>query len=70
MVGTSALMQALYRLLVKVAPKTAPGPHHWRKWDREGTIARAVHDNSPWKDPPFAPFDCGALSTNIIESEL
>jgi len=33
-------------------------------------LARLVHDLSPRRDQPFLVVDCGALSANLIESEL
>ncbi|HEV2233617.1 MAG TPA: sigma-54 dependent transcriptional regulator, partial [Terriglobia bacterium] len=33
-------------------------------------VARAIHAQSPWKDKPFVPVDCGALTPTLIESEL
>ncbi len=70
MIGTSPPMQALFRLLMKVAPKRHPVLITGESGTGKELIARAVHGNSPWKDLPFVPVDCGALSANIIESEL
>lgn len=33
-------------------------------------VARAIHQNSPRKDGPFIPVDCGALPEGLVESEL
>ena len=33
-------------------------------------LARAVHTNSPQKNGPFVPVNCGALPDSLIESEL
>ena len=33
-------------------------------------VARAIHAQSPLKDKPFIPIDCGALSPYLVESEL
>ena len=33
-------------------------------------LARAVHDNSPQRNGPFIPVNCGALPNTLIESEL
>jgi len=33
-------------------------------------LARAVHNNSPQKNGPFIPVNCGALPNTLIESEL
>jgi two-component system response regulator HydG len=33
-------------------------------------LARLIHENSPRRDEPFLTVDCGALSANLIESEI
>ena len=33
-------------------------------------VARALHDQSPWRDGPFVAVNCGAISPGLIESEL
>ena len=33
-------------------------------------LAKAVHNNSPKKNGPFVPVNCGALPDTLIESEL
>jgi transcriptional regulator with PAS, ATPase and Fis domain len=33
-------------------------------------IARAIHSNSPRRDKPFIPVNCGALPDNLLESEM
>jgi DNA-binding NtrC family response regulator len=33
-------------------------------------VARAIHAESPRKDAPFVPIDCGAIPENLFESEL
>jgi hypothetical protein len=32
--------------------------------------ARAIHAEGPWRDRPFVPVDCGALTPTLIESQL
>ena len=33
-------------------------------------FAQSIHNNSPRKDKPFIPVNCGALPVNLVESEL
>ena len=33
-------------------------------------LAKAVHNNSPYKNGPFVPVNCGALPDTLIESEI
>jgi two-component system response regulator HydG len=70
MVGSSPSMQALYRLLLKFAPKRYPVLITGESGTGKELVARAIHRYSPWRDKPFVPVDCGALSSQLIESEL
>jgi two-component system response regulator AtoC len=33
-------------------------------------VARALHDQSPWREGPFVAVNCGAIPSGLIESEL
>ncbi len=70
MVGTSAPMQELYRFLLKVAPKRYPVLIAGESGTGKELVARAIHAYGPWRDCPFVPVDCGALTPTLIESEL
>jgi two-component system response regulator HydG len=70
MVGTSAPMQELYRFLLKVAPKRYPVLIAGESGTGKELVARAIHAHGPWRDRPFVPVDCGALTPTLIESEL
>jgi len=70
MVGSSAKMQDLYRFLLKVAPKRHPVLIMGESGTGKELVARAIHAYGPWRDKPFVPVDCGALTPTLIESEL
>jgi two-component system response regulator HydG len=70
LVGTSAKMQKVYRLILKVAPRRHPVLIVGESGTGKELVARAIHTYSPWKDKAFVPIDCGALSPTLIESEL
>lgn len=70
LVGTSSKMQAVYRLILKVAPKRHPALILGESGTGKELAARAVHVYGPWRDQPFVPVDCGALTPTLIESEL
>jgi len=36
----------------------------------KGLAARTVHEGSRWKDGPFLPINCGAITEGLVESEL
>lgn len=67
---TSPPMQQIEKLILKVAKTNSTvlitGPSGTGK----GITARSVHRNSPRKNGPFIPVNCGAIPENLIESEL
>jgi len=63
-------MQNIFRLILRAAPKRQPVFIQGESGTGKELVARAIHSNSPWKDKPFVPVDCGALTPTLIESEL
>jgi two-component system response regulator HydG len=70
MVGDSPPMQELYRLVLKAAVKRHPVLILGESGTGKELVARAIHEQAPWKAEPFVPVDCSALAENLIESEL
>ena len=70
LVGTSAGMQQVYRLLLKVAPRRHPVLITGESGTGKELAARAIHEHGPNRGEPFVPVDCAALSATLIESEL
>jgi two-component system response regulator HydG len=70
MVGASEPMQQLYRVLVKLAPKRHPVLITGESGTGKELVARALHTLGSSATSPFVPVDCGALSAQLIESEL
>jgi two-component system NtrC family response regulator len=70
LVGNSPGMEAVRRMIAKVAPTDSAV----LIWGETGTgkelVARALHDQSLRAEMPFVPINCGALPENLIESEL
>jgi DNA-binding NtrC family response regulator len=69
-IGTSAAMQSVFRLIVKCAPTNATVRIVGESGTGKELIARAIHYNSLRKDKPFVAVDCNAFSENLLESEL
>ncbi|HEV2501011.1 MAG TPA: sigma-54 dependent transcriptional regulator [Terriglobia bacterium] len=69
-VGTSSAMQQVYQMILKVSGKRHPVLVLGESGTGKELVARAVHTFGPMKDKPFVPVDCGALTPNLIESEL
>jgi DNA-binding NtrC family response regulator len=70
LIGASAKMQKVYEMILKVATKRHPVLVLGESGTGKELVARAIHTFGPWRDLPFVPVDCGALSSNLIESEL
>ena len=69
-IGTSAPMQRVFRLIASCAPTSSTVMLRGESGTGKELIARAIHFNSLRKDCPFVPVDCTSLSENLLESEL
>ena len=69
-IGRSAEMEKLYRILSKVAQSTHPVLILGESGTGKELVARAIHANGSHADKPFIPVDCGSLVPTLIESEL
>ena len=69
-VGASPRMQEVYRLIRKVAVTSSTVLIVGETGTGKELVARAIHALSPRKHERFFGVDCGALSVNLLESEL
>ncbi|MBL9039033.1 MAG: sigma 54-interacting transcriptional regulator, partial [Archangium sp.] len=69
-IGESAPMRALYKVIQKAAPTDATVLITGESGTGKERIARAVHANSRRRDQPFVKVDCAALPGSLIENEL
>ena len=70
MVGASPPMQSLYDKLARVAPTSATVLLLGDSGTGKELAARTLHDLSRRRKFPFLAINCGAISANLIESEL
>jgi transcriptional regulator with GAF, ATPase, and Fis domain len=69
-IGTSLAMRSIFGLLERIAPSDACVLLEGETGTGKDVLARAIHDRSTRKDHEFLVVDCGAISYNLIESEL
>jgi DNA-binding NtrC family response regulator len=70
LIGTSPLMQRVYRLVGNVASLNAVVLITGESGTGKELIARAIHNLSPRSNRPFVAVSCGAIPETLIESEL
>jgi len=70
LVGRSASMRAVYRLLEKAAQVDATVLLLGETGTGKELAARAIHYHSARRERRFVPVNCGALPSELIESEL
>lgn len=69
-IGSSEAMYEVYRLTQQVARSQASVLLLGETGTGKELIAHAIHDLSRRRDRPFVRVNCGALSENLLESEL
>jgi Nif-specific regulatory protein len=63
-------MQAVFRYVKRVAPTKATVLITGETGVGKERVAQAIHDSSPRRKGPFKIVNCGAISTELIQSEL
>ncbi|MFZ0132250.1 MAG: sigma 54-interacting transcriptional regulator [Desulfobacterales bacterium] len=69
-IGSSKSMRQVFALLDKVIANTTTVYIQGETGTGKELLAKAIHYNSPLKGQPFIAENCGALSENLLESEL
>lgn len=70
LVGESAAMQAVHRLIARIAPTESTVLILGETGTGKELAARTIYQQSLRADQPFVPVNCGALSESLAESEL
>jgi two-component system response regulator PilR (NtrC family) len=70
LVGESASMRKIERLIAKVAPTSSNVLISGDSGTGKELIARAIHEHSDRADEPFVPINCAAIPETLLESEL
>ena len=70
LVGRSAPIRELKRLIAKVARTNAPVWITGESGTGKELVARLIHENGPRASAPFVAVNCGAIPSELVESEL
>ena len=70
LLGSSAAMESLRALIARVARSQAPVHISGESGTGKELVARLIHESGPRKDAPFVPVSCGAIPSELMESEL
>jgi DNA-binding NtrC family response regulator len=70
LVGSSPAMLEVYKLVARVSESRSTVLLQGESGTGKELIARAIHGNSPRRDKPFVPVNCGALPDTLLESEM
>ena len=69
-IGSSEQIQNVLRLIERVADSDSTVLVTGESGTGKELIARAIHYNSPRATGPFVPINCGAIPSELLESEL
>jgi two-component system response regulator PilR (NtrC family) len=70
LLGDSEPMQKLRALIGRVARSQAPVHITGESGTGKELVARLIHESGPRMDEPFVPVSCGAIPSELMESEL
>ena len=70
LIGRSAAMQQLREMIARVARSQAPVHIFGESGTGKELVAQLIHDSGARREGPFVPVNCGAIPTELMESEL
>jgi two-component system, NtrC family, response regulator PilR len=70
LLGASAAMQDMRNMIGRVARSQAPVHIFGESGTGKELVAKLIHESGPRRDGPFVPVNCGAIPTELMESEL
>jgi two-component system, NtrC family, response regulator PilR len=70
LLGSSAAMQHMREMIARVARSQAPVHISGESGTGKELVAKLIHESGSRRDSPFVPVNCGAIPTELMESEL
>lgn len=70
LIGNSPVIQDLRQKIYKLSRSQAPVFIYGESGVGKELVAQLIHANGPRKDKPFIPVNCGAIPTELMESEF
>jgi two-component system response regulator PilR (NtrC family) len=70
LLGMSPAVQNLRDMIARVARSQAPVHVFGESGTGKELVAKLIHESGPRHDGPFVPVNCGAIPTELMESEL
>ncbi|MDH3690725.1 MAG: sigma-54 dependent transcriptional regulator [Gammaproteobacteria bacterium] len=70
LLGNSAPMEQIRAMITKLSRSQAPVYISGESGTGKELVARMIHDQSPRSSEPFVPVNCGAIPTELMESEF
>ena len=70
LLGQSKIMQQLRETIGKVSRSQAPVHIYGESGTGKELVAQLIHESGPRRDGPFVAVNCGAIPTELMESEL
>jgi two-component system response regulator PilR (NtrC family) len=70
LLGASVAMQHMREMIGRVARSQAPVHIFGESGTGKELVAKLIHESGPRRDGPFVPVNCGAIPTELMESEL
>lgn len=70
LLGTSSAMHNMREMIVRVARSQAPVHIFGESGTGKELVAKLIHESGPRREGPFVPVNCGAIPSELMESEL
>jgi two-component system response regulator PilR (NtrC family) len=70
LLGTSTAMKNMREMIARVSRSQAPVHIFGESGTGKELVAKLIHESGPRREGPFVPVNCGAIPSELMESEL